>query len=90
VSGNTFEDSDSFIPHPLLTPSTNITFPSCLVGESVYRTVTIRNGGDVPMLFEFVIGDLFPTFECKPSTGIVPRNSFQIVTFQFLPKEVFI
>jgi hypothetical protein len=54
----------------------------------------LSNEDDVPMLFEFVsdFGDdedrILPpqsTFECKPRQGVVPRNSFQLITFKFAP-----
>lgn len=84
---NTFSDTASFLPKPEIYPKNCIIFPSCLVHHVVYQTILLKNDGENPMPFEFELGEVYPIFQCKPMFGMVPKRSFQLITFKFSPLE---
>ncbi|EFC43750.1 hypothetical protein NAEGRDRAFT_68477 [Naegleria gruberi] len=88
VFGNTFNNTAAFIPRYTLQPPTTVTFPSCLTGDTTYRSYTIYNENDIPMPFEFILTERQRKhFMCIPQSGMVQKKSFQIVVFKFTPDE---
>lgn len=85
--GHSFnETSQTFIPILNVHPSNKLYFKPCSVGESMFATVQLINKTDTPVYYKFGY-DTSRIFRVHPVCGIIEGNSFNIVCFEFTPKE---
>ena len=86
-AGHTFPSGvPHFIPKPALSHAT-LSFPAVHAGDVGYQTISIKNDGDTPMLFQ-VRNDPSGVFSVRPSVGLVPRGETQLLAVRFAPPEV--
>jgi hypothetical protein len=91
VTGHTFApNAEQFLPSAEFN-QTHINFPATRVGERVYQTLMLTNRSDTPLLFDFGTQDGRPqpgsAFRVKPTAGFVAARSFQLVAFEFCPRQ---
>ena len=85
--GNSFGiPSTAYIPIMSLHPSKNLLFAPCKVGESTYQTVQLVNNSDTLTYFKVGI-DVTKVFRAFPKAGLIEGKSFQILIFEFSPKN---
>ncbi|RKP21000.1 hypothetical protein ROZALSC1DRAFT_27569, partial [Rozella allomycis CSF55] len=85
ISGNTFSKGDSFIPKISFNQNF-LEFPSCMVGEQIYKSINVTNTGDTSVKFWFS-NDNSGVFAAKPNHGLLSPNQSQIILFRFTPLE---
>ena len=82
--GHTFTQ-EQFVPNAKLS-SSSVSFPGCLVGQTVYQTISLTNNADTPLIFDFKDSSLLKgTFNISPSSGVVAAHSFQLLNLSFSP-----
>ena len=87
ASGHTFPSGiEQFIAKPTLSHST-LQFPAVHAGDVGYQTISIKNDGDTPMLFQ-VRNDATGVFTVRPSVGLVPKGTTQLLAVRFAPPDV--
>jgi hypothetical protein len=86
VTRHTFPPGgETFLPYAEFNVN-RITFPACLVGDTVFQTVQLRNSGDTPVKF-FFAEDHTSHFSLKPNRGVLKPNQHQLIIFKFSPSE---
>ncbi len=85
VTGHTFTGGQlHFLPDQALS-SPRLEFPSCPVGSSVYLTIALYNNSTTPMAFYFRDDSDGQSFRVKPRGGLIAKQSFQLLSFEFRP-----
>jgi len=85
--GHSFSlSSQTFIPILDISPGNKVYFRPCGVGENMYTTVQLVNKTDTPVYYKFGY-DPSRTFRVFPICGLIEGNSFNVVCFEFTPKE---
>lgn len=79
--------SQTFIPIIDISPSNKVYFRPCSVDENVYATLHLTNKTDTPIFYKF-LQNTNKAFRVFPPCGIIEGKSFNLVTFEFSPKEV--
>lgn len=75
-----------FIPMVKFLPNSNVNFPPCGPGESVYQTIKILNTSDTPVFYK-MLPDPSKVFRIYPLIGLIQGKSFALVCFEFSPKS---
>eukprot|EP00884_Botryococcus_braunii_P001056 jgi/Botrbrau1/10951/Bobra.0383s0006.1 len=77
--------SSGAVPTPVTTIMPKcITFQPTLCGSSTFKTVCLRNDGDMAVLFEVLTGLLPASISCLPHRGTIDPQQFQLFTLRFL------
>ncbi|XP_074643169.1 cilia- and flagella-associated protein 65-like [Tubulanus polymorphus] len=85
-TGQTFQaGNETFLPRYSL-DSASLVFPAVNVNDATYRTVTLRNTGNNPILYNFE-KDPNGIFSVKPSQGLL-TDELQIFVIKCVPNTV--
>eukprot|EP01136_Pigoraptor_vietnamica_P041035 Opistho-1_new@13534 len=87
-TGHTFTGGvESFVPKVAIDAS-SVSFPECIAGDTLFRTVVMRNDGDTPSKFELEdTSAQAHGFSVQPRKGILHPNQWQLLAFRFMPSE---
>lgn len=87
ATGNTFSPQiEHFIPRIDMSKlRTNVMFPSCLIGNTVYQNIKIYNEGDTPILFNFKRNLI--EFSAYPLCGLILKHEYALIELSFTPSE---
>lgn len=74
-----------------------LAFPTCVLGDSVFQTVKLRNSSNLPSLFKIELGFDNNTgeldgveeseFSVKPQTGEIGADDFALICIRYSPKS---
>jgi len=78
--------SQTFIPIVDVYPTNKIYFKPCAPNENVFTTVQLVNRTDTPIYYKFGY-DVNKAFRVYPPCGLIEGKSFNLISFEFSPKE---
>jgi hypothetical protein len=64
----------------------NVTFPTAVGGQTVYKTLVGKNCGETPVMYQFTPDPSNVTFHIKPNCGVI-EDTYQLFVLSMTPRH---